>query len=328
MQIATLAFILCCVLVAGQDFGYGGQHGPEHWAENYKRCSGKFQSPIDIDVLSVEVKEFPDIEYTNIDVTPNRVHMANNGHTVLVTMNFEKGREPRIKGGPLARNSSYQFEQFHFHWGANDTVGSEDLVNDRAFPAELHVVIRSLDYEDFKSALGQDHGLAVLAFFFKLSSDDNGDYAEFVEKLSTISRKGMSADLETPLPLSSFISMNLINFYSYNGSLTTPPCAEKVIWIDYQEPIYISEQQLNKFRELTARDDHLKNNYRPPQPINDRIIYENAPPIPSYAKVGYSAIPFVDVANAAYTNLCFGGKGKVFLLATFVINSLHLCSQY
>ncbi|XP_060655259.1 carbonic anhydrase 1-like [Drosophila nasuta] len=328
MKIAALAFILCCVLVAGQDFGYGGQHGPSHWAEDYKRCSGKFQSPIDIDVLSVEVKEFPDIEYTNIYVTPNRVHMANNGHTVLVTMNFEKGREPRIKGGPLARNSSYQFEQFHFHWGANDTVGSEDLVNDRAFPAELHVVIRSLDYEDFKSALGQDHGLAVLAFFFKLSSDDNGDYAEFVEKLSTISRKGMSADLEAPLPLSSFISMNLINFYSYNGSLTTPPCAEKVIWIDYQEPIYISEQQLNKFRELTAHDDHLKNNYRPPQPINDRIIYENAPPIPSYAKVGYSAIPFVDVANAAYANLCFGGKGQVFLLVTFIINSLHPCSLY
>ncbi|KAH8366100.1 hypothetical protein KR093_009023, partial [Drosophila rubida] len=304
-------------LVSGQDFGYGGQHGPAHWADDYKRCSGKFQSPIDIDVLSVESKQFPDLDYFHIDFTPERVHMTNNGHTILVTMDYEKGREVRIRGGPLERKSFYQFEQFHFHWGANDTVGSEDLVNDHAFPAELHVVFRSLDYKDFKSALGQDHGIAVLAFFFEVSNEYNSYYEEFVDKLSTVSRKGMSTDLENPLSLDKFVSMNLINYYSYNGSLTTPPCAEKVVWIDYEMPIYISENQvalnlihsqpttnvfplqLNKFRELTAHDDHLKNNYRPPQPINDRIIYQNAPPVPGYATRKSSAIPFVNVANVA-----------------------------
>lgn len=62
----------------------------------------------------------------------------------------------------------YQFEQFHFHWGENDTVGSEDLIDNHAYPAELHVVLRNLEYPDFASALDKDHGIAVLAFFFKV----------------------------------------------------------------------------------------------------------------------------------------------------------------
>ncbi|KAH8307341.1 hypothetical protein KR044_010399, partial [Drosophila immigrans] len=309
--------------VSGQDFGYGGEHGPAHWAEDYKRCSGKLQSPIDIDVLSVEPKEFPEMNFFHVDFTPDRVHLANNGHTVLVTMDYERGRIPRIIGGPLERKSFYQFEQLHFHWGTNDSIGSEDLVNDQAFPAELHVVFRSLDYKDFNSALGQDHGIVVLASFFRVYSEDNPDFVEFVEKLSMISSKGKSVDLEEPVPLNQFISRNLISFYSYNGSLTTPPCAEKVIWIDFEEPILISENQINKFRELTSNDDHLKNNYRPPQPINDRIVYQNIPPFPIYATKRSSAIPFVDVENAASINGIFGGRKLVLLLVAFVINSLY-----
>lgn len=161
--------IVTVAVVSAQDFGYGGQHGPEHWGDDYQRCSGKFQSPINIDVLNVTKKEFPYPEYFNFDAKPKSVKLTNNGHTVLVTMDFEPGKVPRIRGGPLERKTDYQFEQFHFHWGENDTVGSEDLINNQAYPAELHVVMRSLDYKDFQSALDKDHGIAVLAFFFKVA---------------------------------------------------------------------------------------------------------------------------------------------------------------
>ncbi|XP_034481887.1 carbonic anhydrase 1-like [Drosophila innubila] len=322
---ATVTFILNrVVVVSAQDFGYEGQHGPQHWAEDFKRCSGKFQSPINIDELSVVEKEFPDLEYNNIDVIPKRVHMGNNGHTVVVKMKFEKGREPSMMGGPLERKSQYQFEQFHFHWGQNDTVGSEDLVNNHAYPAELHVVMRSLDFKDFQSALGQDHGVAVLAFFFSIDEEDNPNYEEFVKSLSIISGKGMWITLQNLLPLSKFLSWDLVSYYSYVGSLTTPPCAEKVVWIDFQIAIPISEKQINHFRELTLHDYHLRNNFRPPQPINDRIIYENVPR--KFVQLGYSAIPFVNADNAA--EKCSKGGGIVLILVCYVINSLFTCTKF
>ncbi|KAH8366101.1 hypothetical protein KR093_009022, partial [Drosophila rubida] len=260
--------------VCGQDFGYGGQDGPDHWGDEYKRCSGKFQSPINIDEHNVQMRDYPDLEYYNFDTTPETVTLTNNGHTVLVKMTFASGKEPRVRGGPLERKAYYQFEQFHFHWGENDTVGSEDTINNQAYPAEMHLVVRSLDYPDFNSALGQDHGIAVLAYFFRIKNVGSASYSEFTRLLSKIGRKGQSADLTNPLPVMSYVSKDPTNYYSYVGSLTTPPCAEEVVWIDFHEPIDISENQLEQFRLLTANDDHLKNNFRPTQPLNNRTVYQ------------------------------------------------------
>lgn len=46
----------------------------------------------------------------------------------MVTMNTTK--EITIAGGPLLA-PQYKFAQFHFHWGMNDSLGSEDLINNR-----------------------------------------------------------------------------------------------------------------------------------------------------------------------------------------------------
>ncbi|EDW69070.1 carbonic anhydrase 2 isoform X1 [Drosophila virilis] len=304
LQFGVALLLTCVAVVFAQDFGYGGQHGPEHWGDDYQRCSGKFQSPINIDVLNVTKKKFPYPDYFNFDAKPKSVKLTNNGHTVLVTMDFEPGKEPRIRGGPLERKTDYQFEQFHFHWGENDTVGSEDLINNQSYPAELHVVMRSLDYKDFQSALDKDHGIAVLAFFFKITAADNPNYGEFAELLDKISHKGQSAELAQPLPLNKFLEYDLVTYFTYTGSLTTPPCAEKVVWIDFYQPIDISEYQLNHFRLLTANDDHLKNNFRPTQPLNNRVVYFNDPGIPDIAKRDWGSIPFVDAENAAGRIAC------------------------
>lgn len=60
----------------------------------------------------------------------------------------------------------------------------------------------------------------------------------------------------------------------------------------------MSPKQLSHFRLLTANDDHLKNNFRPTQPLNDRIVYRNEPSINSLT-MPFSSIPFVDADNAA-----------------------------
>lgn len=57
--------------------------------------------------------------------------------TVVLGLNYS---EPiMISGGPfLARN--YKFEQLHFHWGVNDSLGSEDLINNHRYVKYLYLL--------------------------------------------------------------------------------------------------------------------------------------------------------------------------------------------
>ena len=55
-------------------------------------------------------------------------------------------------------------------------------------------------------------------------------------------------------------------YYTYDGSLTTPPCSEGVRWFVLQSPIEMSESQITSFEDI------IKDNNRPVQPLNGREI--------------------------------------------------------
>ena len=70
-------------------------------------------------------------------------------------------------------------------------------------------------------------------------------------------------------------------YWTYEGSLTTPPLYESVTWIVMKEPIVISKGQLESFRGVcshrkgetpTEGDGRVAQNYRPTQPIHDRCV--------------------------------------------------------
>lgn len=129
---------------------------------------------VNFGALKVNGRSFPELEYTNFDRRPHAVHLTNNGYTVLVTMSFAKGREPRISGGPLPSKAGFQFEQFHFRWSDNTTVfnrnHTRNLDDPLESPAELHVVMRSQEYPDFESAVAHNNGIIVLSYFLMVSS--------------------------------------------------------------------------------------------------------------------------------------------------------------
>jgi carbonic anhydrase len=56
------------------------------------------------------------------------------------------------------------------------------------------------------------------------------------------------------------------NYYTYPGSLTTPPCSEIVTWIVLKKQATMSEEQFKAFNRI------MGNNFRPLQDRNARTI--------------------------------------------------------
>lgn len=72
------------------------------------------------------------------------------------------------------------------------------------------------------------------------------------------------------LAVSLLMEENLSEFWRYEGSLTTPPCDENVIWTIFKQRIYILEYDFENFR-----DDIFFESYRGPQPLYYRQVYRS-----------------------------------------------------
>ena len=220
-------------------WGYEGAGAPENWGRlspEYALCgAGKRQSPIDIrDGIRV------DLEPIQFDYRPARFRVIDNGHTVQVT----------LPGGSISLlGKSYQLIQFHFH------RPSEEMVEGKAFDMVVHMVHRA-----------DDGKLAVVAVLL-----ENGAENPFVqtvwnnlplEKSSEVAPPALTLDPTQLLPKNR-------NYYTYMGSLTTPPCSEDVLWLVLKQPQQISPEQQAIFARL------YRNNARPVQPGSGRLIKES-----------------------------------------------------
>lgn len=79
---------------------------------------------------------------------------------------------------------------------------------------------------------------------FQLDDVDNPHYVELTEVLPEVSQPNTSAQLTRVNSITDFILPNLDEYYTYHGSLTTPPCSEVVTWIDFKQSIPLSHKQV------------------------------------------------------------------------------------
>jgi len=272
-----LKIVFCAVLVAGANaagcgFGYDGPLGPDHWADAYAQCSGKHQSPINIDSHKVNRTVLPPLKMEGFHSTEGNATLTNNGHTAMMTTDSKI--TPILSGGPL--KGDYIFSQLHFHWGNADERGSEDEIDGKVYPMEMHLVFYKKDYKNATAAQDHSDGLCVIAVLFEVSDVHNHNFDGFTKALSQIVDAETEAPFEKAPALSNLLPRDLTHYFTYNGSLTTPPCSEVVTWIDFREPVKLSEDQFESFRALRNEEQHsLSNNFRAIQPLGDRLVFYN-----------------------------------------------------
>jgi len=239
----------------------------QDWSKQFPCGCGSRQSPIDIKISDCQKESFAPLLF-NTDET-DLESLSNGGMGVKYQC---KGKS-ELRGGPLLKGDTYVLEQFHFHWGASDKVGSEHLLNGEAYPAELHCVYYNKKYGNFVSALSHGDGLCVVGVFIKVQDAENKNYQPVIEMLSDVKYPDSTTKFNGKFNIEGMMPADKQHFSHYEGSLTTPPLSESVMWINLLDEVGISLQQLEAFRSLmNPAGQHLVDNYRPVQPIHNRTV--------------------------------------------------------
>jgi carbonic anhydrase len=217
-------------------WAYEGEGGPERWAQmnpEWAQCGkGTRQSPIDIrDSIGVQ------LDPVLFDYRPSSFKVIDNGHTVQV--NVAPGNSIEVIG------RRYELLQFHFH------RPSEERINGRQFDMVAHLV--------HKDPEGR---LAVVAVLL-----DRGSAHAVVQTVWN----NLPLEKNEEVPARAQIDLNALlpterGYYTYMGSLTSPPCTEGVLWMVMKQPVGISPEQLAVFSRLYPM------NARPVQAAAGRLI--------------------------------------------------------
>ena len=208
-------------------------------------ATGKEQSPIDLKSATATsdlglkldgYNNYPDLEGEPLDGKTFQVNDLNaNDMAGTMTLTFDD-----------ASSMEFQPLQLHFHGP------SEHYIDGAKLDLEMHIV-----HADANGSL------AVLGIFFDRVKGGDANNA-MIEDLKE----------KDGVPLKDVLdAMNTDSYWSYPGSLTTPPCTEGVKWTVLTEVQPISAAQLEWFKEFWTWGDDDQGNNRVPQPLNARTLY-------------------------------------------------------
>jgi carbonic anhydrase len=219
-------------------WSYAGSTGPDSWGKlepaNAVCSVGGAQSPIDL----THAVRVPALAGLDLTYASTRVKVTNTGYTFQV--NVDKGSSIKIDG------KRFDLLQFHFH------LPSEHTVDGKPFPMEMHLVHQ-----------GPDQSLVVLGVLIAQGAS-NLAFGRFWDKLPKAA--GETADSGASLDLAELLPRDTDSYFTYSGSLTTPPCTESVRWLVLQMPVQASRPQIESFRGVFPM------NARPIMPLGARYL--------------------------------------------------------
>ncbi len=224
----------------------------DNWEDFGTRCvTGRMQSPIN---LPEETKEgtttltlrygCPDLQVKNND---RKIEVECCEHCNQLTVNERE----------------YVLKEFHFH------TPSEHTINGQRYNAECHLV-------HYEMGSSEDDPKVVLAILLKTDSnednddddDDDSNDNSFLELITSNLPEVEACSLvnNDTVNIREFFPERL-DFYEYDGSLTTPKCGEGIRWFVFKQAVLASPEQIEALRSIFACD-----NVRSIQPLNGRTV--------------------------------------------------------
>ena len=234
-----VATALCCahgVRAEGQHWSYQGHAGPAEWGNldpAFATCkTGKLQSPIDI--RDAKPADLPAIKF---DYRPSPLKVIDNGHSIQV--NYAPGSSIEVGG------KRYELVQFHFH------RPSEEKIDGKAHAMVAHLVHKSADGK-----------LAVVAVLL-----DAGGANSMIDTIwkNVPQEQGKETAVNATVDAAALLPADT-GYYTFMGSLTTPPCTEDVRWFVLKTPLKIAADEIGVFAK------HYSLDARPTQPLNGRTL--------------------------------------------------------
>ncbi|EYC37264.1 hypothetical protein Y032_0811g2467 [Ancylostoma ceylanicum] len=199
------------------------------------------------------------------------VTVVKDGQKELVEDFHSWTEKPYITGGGL--RGKYYLQQFHFHWSGNDLTGSEHTIGRLHYPMEIHFV-HILEGYNASTAQHAPETIAVVAVLLQVAKRGQA-FMDLKEAFVSTNITGSKRE-SVEYTLKPLLPKDTATFFRYEGSLTTPPCTEGVIWTVLVEPNYVSAQQLDFLQNYLSHEGRcLQQNWREIQPLNGRPIYLN-----------------------------------------------------
>lgn len=160
---------------------------------------------------------------------PSHEWVLNLGHTV--ELKYDQGSSVSFE------NKKYELIQFHFH------TPSEHIIQQKHLPMEVHLV-----------HLAKDSTYLVVAILFKEGKENS-----FIKKFTSDIPQTKDGQKQVK---NKFLNINDLlpkskRFYTYSGSLTTPPYTEGVRWLLFDEMTACSKEQIQTmkgYEGFNARD--------------------------------------------------------------------------
>ncbi|XP_075539706.1 carbonic anhydrase 7-like [Dermacentor variabilis] len=242
------------------------------WKTRYEACGDGMQSPIHVQYLDSQFRQFKTLYYTGFENLYGYV-VENGVHGIYMTL---MDGTVSLYGGPLAVR--YNLSRAILRFGRPTGPGSEHRIGKEEYVAEMQLLLSSKK-PTTTSCLYENSGVAIVSVLFREVPGSVAAIEPLVQ--STRQLRGVwGARVPVQLRLSSLMAPYAQHYYAYSGSLTFPPCTSSIPTLVMAKPASIGEDQLdtlrkNMFVSLNYCVYHMAGQLRPTFEAQNRDVYRS-----------------------------------------------------